>query len=60
MGIRAKLVQLIHKKEGIKHVSKEMGNRIKEIMKKAGVADWKNKGMSYDDAMEKTLKAYQN
>ena len=58
MKLRAQLVALIHKKEGIKHVSKEMGARINALMKKAIGGTYKEKGMSYDDAMKKTLDHY--
>ena len=60
MKLRAELVKKIHAKEGIKHVSKEMGARINSLMKEAVGGNWRDMGMSYDDAMQKTLNHYKN
>ena len=58
MKIRAELVKLINKTEGIKHVSKEMGARINKIIAKEVGSDWKEKGLKYDEVMDKVLKFY--
>jgi hypothetical protein len=57
MTLQAQLAKKIREKEGLKGVA-EVAKRVKAVVAKAVGADWKEKGMTYVEALKKALAEY--